>query len=484
MKRHFFQFNLRSQLMTVMLLMMIISMGSLIYLQKITEDKIFTLIQEEITGLTEAMEISVEQITAKGSTNEARLKSYYEQLNKRGIEEVSILSESQEVIESTNPKMIGSRVSVAKNELLIMQKIGDANDGGQKKIYKAFVPVLSEGNLKGYIHVSMYFDDLDKISREMFYKRAAWMIPVFGMGVLLCIIISYRYTRPISVLIEAMRSITQGKTPALPSIPQAEIGNLAESLKNMVIKLEEQKVMEKRLKQIEHQAILAQLASGIAHEIRNPLNFISLSIDHLSTFKSLKEDKRENPLGLLKKVKTEIGRVNQMVMNFLDLGREMILYPIRLRADLSVENVLELCCLILRDRNITVTKDYCEPMPEVEIDIDKMKSCFLNLINNAADSMVKGGLLKISIIPQNGFVIYLFEDTGEGIEPEDLPKIYEPYFTTKKTGTGIGLAIAKRVVDAHGGEINIESNPGEGTKVRVAIPMAERIKNEVEDTYR
>jgi len=456
-----------------MLFMMIISMGTLVYLQRVTEDRVMDLIQEEITGLTKAIEISLEQITTKGSTNEARLKSYFDQLKKRGIEEVSILSDQQEVILSSNPRMVGSKVSVSKNEFLIVQKIGESEGGKSKKVYNAFVPVLSKGNLKGYIHISMYFDDLEKMSRAMFYKRVIWTIPVFGIGVILCVLISYRYTKPISVLIDAIRSIPKGKIPSLPAIPQAEIRGLAESLDDMVRKLEERKIMEDKLKRAQHQEMMAQLASGIAHEIRNPLNFINLSIDHLSKVTSPGAAfEAELPADLIKKMKAEIGRVNQMVTNFLDLGREPVLHPIALRADLPVEEALGLSRHIIKDRNIAIEKDYCDPVPVIAIDIDKMKSCIQNLINNAADSMTNGGVLKISIRESHGLVELLFEDTGEGIRPEDYPKIYEPYFTTKKTGTGLGLAIAKRVIEAHRGNIHIRSTPGQGTFVRISIPSA------------
>jgi hypothetical protein len=131
--------------------------------------------------------------------------------------------------------------------------------------------------------------------------------------------------------------------PSLPRIPQADISSLADSISDMIGKLKEQKTMEEKLKRAEHQAMLAQLASGIAHEIRNPLNFISLSIDHLSTAKFLeKADGEGGPADLIRKTKAEIQRMNQMVTNFLDLGRELIIHLMILRADLPVEEVLGL----------------------------------------------------------------------------------------------------------------------------------------------
>ena len=473
MFKHPLHLSLRLQLLIVMLSMMVLFVGSLAYLQTVSQDKLFDFIQEEINGLTKAMEISVEQIYASGATDEARLKSYIDQLRKRGVEEVSILSNQQEVILSSNPRMIGSRLSVSRNEFLIKAKIGARGSVKTKKLYSAFVPIISKGQLEGYIHVNMYFDDLEKLGREMLFRRMVWMLPVFGIGVVLCILISYRYTKPIPVLIDAVRAVSQGRTPNLPKIPQADIRDLAESLDEMIHKLEEQKTMEEKLKRAEQEAMLAQLASGIAHEIRNPLNFISLSIDHLATLDLLKTAEGEaGPGDLLRKMKAEVRRINQMVTNFLDLGRELVLHPIQLRVDLPVEEALGLNSQLIQDRGISVQRNYPAKATLVKIDIDKMKSCFQNLIINAADSMPTGGTLSIRIEEGDGSVRLVFEDTGTGIRPEHLSQVFEPYFTTKNTGTGLGLAITKRIVEAHAGKIDIASTPGQGTRVEISIPHA------------
>lgn len=473
--RNFFRLGLHMQLLIVMVSMMVLFVGSLAYVQDVTQEKIFALIQEEINGLTKAIEISVEQIYAAGATDEARLKNYVDQLRKRGIEEVSVLSDEQEVILSSKPSMVGSKLSVSKNEFLIRATIGDEEGGIPKKLYSAFVPIISTGKLQGYIHISMYFEDLEKLSHEMLFRRLAWTLPIFGIGVILCILISYRYTKPIHVLIDAIRSISQGVMPALPAIPQTDMSGLAASLRDMIKKLEEQKAVEERLKRTEHQAMLAQLASGIAHEIRNPLNFISLSIDHLGALKSLEAtDGKVSPEDLIRKTKAEINRVNQMVGNFLDLGREFVLRPISLRADLAVEEALAIHGRLIKDRRIVVERDYCDPIPTIEIDIDKMKSCFQNLIANAADAMPNGGMLRISIRKNAGFVDVAVVDTGEGIKPGDLPRVFEPYFTSKKAGVGLGLAIAKRIVEAHGGKIDIVSTVDKETRVTISIPHSVR----------
>jgi len=467
------RFRLRTQLIFVMLSMMLLFAGSFVYLQQVAEEKVLDLIQDEINGMMKAVEISIAQIQTPGSTDEARLQNFIDQLQKQGVEEVSILGKQQEVILSSNPRLVGSRLSVSKNELLIQEKIEEEETVKPKKHYSAFAPIISQGKLEGYIHLSMYFEDLEKLSREMLFSRMVWALPIFGIGVILCILISYWYTKPIPVLIDAIYSISIGKMPSLPTNLHADISVLSGSLKAMFEKLEAQKKLEEKLKRAEYQAELAQLASGIAHEIRNPLNFISLSVDHLKNMKSFATaDGESGPEELIGKIKAEIKRVNQMVANFLDLGRELVLHPISLRVDLPVEEALGLNGQIIRDRSIAIERHYCDPAPVVDIDIDKMKSCFQNLVVNAAESMPNGGTLRISITESAGSVDLAFEDSGEGILPDNLPKLFEPYFTTKKKGIGLGLAIAKRVVEFHKGSIDITSTPGRGTCVRVSLPPA------------
>jgi signal transduction histidine kinase len=475
MLKNLLRFKLRTQLIIVMLCMLVLFAGSFVYLQQVAEDKVLDLIQDEINSMTKAIEISIEQIRAAGSSDEARFKNFIDQLQTRGIEEISILGKQQEVILSSKPRLIGSRLSVAKNELLIQEKIGDHKNLKPDKLYSAFVPIISRGQLEGYIHLSMYFEDLEKLSREMLFNRIVWALSIVGIGLILCVIISYRYTKPIPVLIEAIQSISQGNLPNLPTNLHADISGLSDSLKALFKKLAEQAKLEEKLKHNERQAMLAQLASGIAHEIRNPLNFISLSVDHLNNQKFLENtDAESEPKDLIRKIKAEVRRVNLMVTNFLDLGREFVLRPMSLKADLAVEEALGLNSQILRSHGISVERDYCDPLPVVEIDIDKIKSCLQNLIVNAAEAMPNGGTLRISIIESAESVNLAFEDSGEGIRPDDLPKLFEPYFTTKRKGIGLGLAIARRIIESHKGRINITSTLGRGTCVRVSLPCVPR----------
>jgi signal transduction histidine kinase len=219
------------------------------------------------------------------------------------------------------------------------------------------------------------------------------------------------------------------------------------------------------LKKSEREALLGQLAAGIAHEIRNPLNFISLSLSHL---RNVPPEEQEV---LITKIKEEIERINNLLNNFLNLGRELIINPVKIGIENLIEEVLTIISSKLKERGIEVIKDFSSPLPEVNIDIDKMKSCFLNILNNSIEAMPEGGKIKISIFKEDNFIVCKFADTGRGIKSDEMKHIFEPYFTTKPTGLGLGLAITQRIILAHGGNIDIESEFGKGTVVTLKLPL-------------
>lgn len=460
--------KLRTQLLLLMLVMLSMSVIAFTYLHYLNEAAILDLMEDQINELSRAIQVSYEQLTAEANTDEARLSEYINQLKRKGIKEISILSNDQEIIASTDPHRKGTKLSVSKNEFVVRTVLGE-NDGSTKKLYNIIIPITVKNHRMGYVHISMYVEDFEKLSKATHIKRLIITFMIFGIGFLFSIVIAYKFTSPISSLIKGARKIVEGRLEPFTGRYTGELADLVDSFNSMVLKLKERNEMQERLKKSEQQAILGQIASGIAHEIRNPMNFINLSLDHILTQfkKGFPQDEIES---LIFRIKEEIGRVNQMLINFLNLGKEPKIYLVKIKGEVVLEEVLHLVSPRLRTQQIELVKDYCEPIPEVLMDIDKTKSVFINVLNNSIDALPNGGTIKVSILKEGGFIIYRFEDNGCGIKKEDLEKIFEPYFTTKKNGIGLGLSISERVVKAHGGEINVESQAGKGTVVTVKIP--------------
>jgi len=458
--------KLRTQFTILLLFLTMLSIIVLNYTQRLSEEKIYDYLSDQIQDLTKAIQISVEKITAVGNDDSIALDEYIKKMKKKGIHEISILSGDQEVIQSSNPKKIGSKLSVLRDEMVIRATIGESSDQ-DKKIYDVLVPVIIQNTKFGYIHLSMYLEDLKKISKEMLYKRIFATIFVFTIGIILSFYLSYKYTKPFTNLINASKEIAEGKVPKIEGKFFGELKSLVNSFNQMAIKIKEKREMEENLRKAKEQAILGQLASGIAHEIRNPINFINLSIDHLNSVTSPDERKE-----ILYKIKEEIKRVNKLVLEFLELGKEIKLSQIKIGADIAIEESLKYLSSYIDFKNIEIIKEYSKSVPIINVDIEKIISSFSNIILNSIEAMDYNGILKIKIEENNDNILVVFEDNGKGISKENIGNVFEPFFSTKRQGIGLGLSISKRIIEAHKGRIEVESEEKKGTKVKVILPKS------------
>ena len=214
-------------------------------------------------------------------------------------------------------------------------------------------------------------------------------------------------------------------------------------------------------------ASLGRLAAGIAHEIRNPLSSIKGFATYFrERYHDIPEDRKTADIMI-----QEVERLNRVIGQLLEFARPM---NIRLRPtslQTFVRRSLKVIEKQAQEKNITISLDIPPDDGDVMIDPDRMSQVFLNLYLNAIEAMDNGGTLSITLTREDsGQAVIVISDTGNGIENKDLGKIFDPYFTTKPSGTGLGLAIVHRIVEAHHGEVTVESEPGIRTTVSVALP--------------
>jgi len=251
-----------------------------------------------------------------------------------------------------------------------------------------------------------------------------------------------------------------------------EIGQLASQFNEMTAELEKTRDLETQLQQAEKSAVVGRLASAIAHEIRNPLNYINLTLDHLRA-KFAPEDpvKHADFDKLTAQLKTEVARINHQISDFLRYSRPIKLNLQPIEARQVVTDSLRIVEPQAEDQKIKISLIERENVPPIFGDAEVLRSVFSNLFINAVQAMEKdGGKLNVTISPDEEFVKIEIMDTGIGISSENLDKIFEPYFSTKETGTGLGLAIVKKTVDDHNGTIEVESKLVKGTKFTVRLP--------------
>jgi len=217
------------------------------------------------------------------------------------------------------------------------------------------------------------------------------------------------------------------------------------------------------------------LAAGVAHEIGNPLNALNIHLQLLAReLRDLPDGTREPLADLVGVARTEVERLDTIIRQFLRALRPT--QPV-LRPEQPTDVLQETLALLkteFENRRITVSVDITDAIPAVQLDRSQIKQVFFNLIKNALEAMPDGGALRIEMGAGDVYVEIAFIDTGKGIAPEELQRVFEPYHTTKRTGTGLGLMIVQRIIDEHGGEIELSSKPGAGTCFKVRLPRSER----------
>ncbi len=254
-----------------------------------------------------------------------------------------------------------------------------------------------------------------------------------------------------------------------------EIGDLGRDFNNMVAQLkasreEIQHLHQTQMSRAEHFATLGELAAGLAHEIRNPLAGIAGVIEIIGRDLPPNSPARS----VIKDTKEEAVQINRILTELLEIARPK---PPQFRiGDLctTVEHAVMFARQQAITKRIMVELEIKDVIPPVEHDPNQINQVLLNLLLNAIQSMDKAGVIRVSLESDEDDVRITVADEGKGIPPENVPNIFRPFFTTKGHGTGLGLSLARRMVEAHGGHIDVTSVVGKGTQFRVELPVKSR----------
>jgi len=468
--------GLRFKLMMVMLILLACSMGIVFIPYYWGQESLRADLEKSFLELSDAIRVSVGQLTAPATSEEDRLRDYVKSLEKSGIREVSIVGEDMGVIDSTNPKAIGkaAKIRLPREKLIINATFGEEPEPGEEKLKSKdlVIPVRVGGDTLGFIHVRMHIDDFTAPIRKNLYLRLVSTLLIFSVGLALAVSISSHYVRPLENLALAVEKVAAGDlAQELPVTGRDEVGRLTRSFNEMIARLRRNRELEERVRESQYLSQLGRLSSGVAHEIRNPLNFIGLAVDRLDALTEGRTTEAAwEKAQVIARTKEEIQKLNDLVTNFVMYGRTAQPQRASVHVPEIVESVLRMASDRLQSQRISVRREFGDSSP-IAVDPDMIRRAVLNLVGNAIDAMPDGGELLAAAGPSgDGRYALVIGDTGVGIPAGDRQRVFEPYFTTKSSGLGLGLVLTRKIVEAHGGEILVDSEPRRGTHVRVFLP--------------
>ena len=290
----------------------------------------------------------------------------------------------------------------------------------------------------------------------------------------LLVVLTYTVQRPMVELQQKIAELGGGDLNVSVSFAQRndEIGDLGRNFNQMVKQLRDSREEIERLhrtqmSRAEHFATLGEVATGLAHEIRNPLAGIAGVIEIISRDLPSSSPAR----AVVKDVRQEIARINHIVTDLLQTARP---HPPKVRkSDLNttVEHAVMLGRQQALAKGIEIALRKDSSLPEVEHDSDQIHQVLLNLLLNAQQAIDSKGKIEVAVDRKGANAVIEVRDNGRGIAPEQLPNIFRPFYTTKGDGTGLGLSLARRIVEDHQGRIDVTSTVGKGTTFAVVLPL-------------
>lgn len=348
-----------------------------------------------------------------------------------GVESIALLDRDLTVLAHSDPARVGQRETdealrsaLEHRRLLARMVQRDASD----TVYEVVKPLALEAARPGLLRIGLSTAPMDRVWRRDRLAALLMAVAVLGLGALGMATIFYIQNRHLTEI----------------------------------------KALEAEMARGERLATVGNLAAAVAHEIRNPLSAVSMGLQRLRA--EFEPAEREEYRRIVDLVQGEVRRLNAIVEEFLSLARPIQLRPEPLQVAMLLDEIRRLVEPQAGRAGIVVEQTIPAGLPDLRADRDRIKQVLLNLVLNAIEAMPSGGRLTLGAAASGPALTLTVTDTGSGIPPELLPRVFEPYVTTKTKGLGLGLAIARRIIEAHGGRIEAESGAGQGTRFRVTLP--------------
>lgn len=337
------------------------------------------------------------------------------------------------------------------------------------EIMNCMRPIIRNGRVTGYIWANELVEDINLQMEKM--KRQFYFVIVFGLlvSVAAASLMADYLSVKFMVIKDGLRRIQKDLTARIPHMA-GEIGEIGSAINDMARALEERKRLEYQMERADRLAALGEIAAGVAHEVKNPITSVKGFIQLIE--EDIADDDPNHEYITI--AITEIERLDRIVEQLLYYSRPSESRKIRVDIGRIIDSVLPLAGFRFEKTGIELVTRYEDDLPDVLVDEEQIRQVLLNLIINSTQAMDAGGCLTISAGRDAGGkgITVAVRDTGRGIAPENLDKLFNPFFTTRPDGTGLGLAVSHRIMELHGGEISVARVRAGGTVFTLWLPLA------------
>ena len=330
------------------------------------------------------------------------------------------------------------------------------------KHYKVFYRLLPFGRFYCLLRP---MEEIEDAKRALIWSMLGIAILVTGLVAFISQRIGKNITEPIIDLVGFTEQVAEGNLNDQCEIKtQDEIGDLALAFNQMTRNLQQSR---DKLIQAERLATAGKMSASFAHEIRNPLSSMRMLSQLLMQKPEMSAEQRQS----LQYILEEIERIDNIVKGLMDFARPTTLNLAEQPLVPTLQAVLSLMEANLTHHQIRLVLEFAPDLPDLQFDSDKIKQAFMNVVLNAMEAMPQGGTLSVTTFKLEDGISIKVTDTGDGIPEADIEHLFEPFFSRKDKGTGLGLANVKRILEEHGGTVEIESALNEGATVSMWLPI-------------
>lgn len=402
----------------------------------------------------------------------------HRQVFKERLKEAKALAQNEPQMEAIS-QIEGEygRYALFKDQVILHYKEGDRESGARlhKEARNQFFRIFDFCEEYKTLHRETIEQARDKSLMQAGNLRlvaGTAILTVLILGVLLAFVLTKQ------ILIPIRRLASEADRHVKPIGAGDEVNVLSQSVRGLIKDADHtQAALQKSqetLLQAEKMASVGKLAAGMAHSVRNPLTSVKMRLFSLNRALELSPIQRDD----FEVISEEIRHIDTIVQNFLEFSRPPKLKTQKISPSEVVDLVLQLLRHRLESYNVAASVSRQTPLHEIQVDPEQIKEVLINLLENACEAMEGGGAIVIH--EEEGFrepygpaVIIRVTDTGPGIQKSNREKVFQPFFTTREEGTGLGLSIARRIMEGHGGSLELISERGEGTTFIITLPIKE-----------